>query len=280
MRKRLASIGLVASILAYAGTGLICLIEKTFFSLISSGCGLFFLITRGTSRDEGVMLIRGLFLLTILLWFIGLAAGGLYLVATHSFESARSQAAGSKRAWTAIRLGMLHPLLFLFLIQVGHGRDPVCMSWIYLIATLEGITVLLFLVWRYAGTIRPITPNESRASGSTVVGPTVARALGTISLCTSVGGVIGPVWIAILLVIWLLFAPQLPHQGPGPEASARFRAGLSVCRFLFLILELAALGCGIASWRTAPGRIGLVISSLILILGVPIAWLIARVVSP
>jgi hypothetical protein len=67
---------------------------------------------------------------------------------------------------------------------------------------------------------------------------------------------------------------------PTPESGQRFGVGLGVCIFIFVILELAALGCGIASRRTATGKIGLVISSVLLILGVPIAWLIAGVGSP
>jgi hypothetical protein len=278
MRNRLASIGLVASILAYAGTALTCLIGKN-FTLISSGSGLFFLITRGSSRDEGVKLIGGLFLLTILLWLIGLVAGGLSLFATHGGDSASSQTASAKKAWMAIRLGMLHPLLFLLLIQIGYGRDPVCMGWIYLIATLEGITVLLFLVWRYAGTIMPIMSNDSRSSGSSVVGPTAARAkverptmqkssnaLGKASIWASIIGVVLPAALFIL-GITLANSPSayevMSHLGFFDNTRLVWGVAALV---LSVILELAAFCCGIAARRTATGRAGLVISGAVLLL--------------
>jgi hypothetical protein len=67
--------------------------------------------------------------------------------------------------------------------------------------------------------------------------------------------------LAVLVAIFLN-NPVL-GQDPGPA--------YGICGILFVIFELITLGCGIAARRTATGRAGLVISSVLLLLGVGLA---------
>jgi len=77
--------------------------------------------------------------------------------------------------------------------------------------------------------------------------------LGKTSLWTSIVGVVLPVSLAILVAIFL-------------KPSSEKALANALCGVLFVILELIALGCGIAGRRTATGKAGLVISVILLLL--------------
>jgi hypothetical protein len=90
--------------------------------------------------------------------------------------------------------------------------------------------------------------------------------LGRVSLWTAIAGVIVPVCLVVLLVIWvLLFVPQ-GRVGPSGEDAQRMIVGLVLCGVAFVVLELVALGCGLAARCTATGRVGLAIAGALLTL--------------
>jgi hypothetical protein len=78
---------------------------------------------------------------------------------------------------------------------------------------------------------------------------------GNTSLWTSITGIILPGCLAILVVDFI----KIPNERNIPYI---------ICGFLFVILELVAFGCGIAGRRTATGKAGLAISSILLLLGI------------
>ena len=57
----------------------------------------------------------------------------------------------------------------------------------------------------------------------------------------------------------MMFSHPALGQGAGPAYAC--------CGLLFVMLELIALGCGIAARRTATGKAGLVIGLVVLLLG-------------
>jgi hypothetical protein len=81
--------------------------------------------------------------------------------------------------------------------------------------------------------------------------------LGKASLWTSIVGIVLPVCLAVLVAIFL----NRPVLGQDPGVA------YSLCGLLFVMLELIALGCGIAARRTATGKAGLVIGLSALLLG-------------
>jgi hypothetical protein len=90
--------------------------------------------------------------------------------------------------------------------------------------------------------------------------------LGKVSLWTSIVGLVVPVIIVTLLVTWILLFFKPGPRGWSHEDVARITALLAVSGVLFVVCELAALGCGIAARRTTTGKIGLVISGVLLTL--------------
>ena len=77
--------------------------------------------------------------------------------------------------------------------------------------------------------------------------------LGITSLCSSIIGVVLPACLAVLVAV---FIKPPNEQGPA----------YALCGVLFVILESIALGCGIATKRTATGKAGLLISGVLLLL--------------
>jgi hypothetical protein len=75
--------------------------------------------------------------------------------------------------------------------------------------------------------------------------------LGKASLWSSIIGIVLPACLYVLVVIFLSF-----------EGLA-----YGACELLFVILQLVALGCGIAARRTPTGGAGLAISGSLLLLG-------------
>jgi hypothetical protein len=73
--------------------------------------------------------------------------------------------------------------------------------------------------------------------------------LGNASLWTAIIGIVVPGCLAVLVAV---FYPRHLGNDPGPL--------YALCGVLFVILELVALGCGIAARRTATGIAGIVIS--------------------
>jgi hypothetical protein len=91
--------------------------------------------------------------------------------------------------------------------------------------------------------------------------------LGTASLWTSIIGIVLPGCLAVLVA--LLFKPPEPVHGIR-----------TICWLLFVILELIALGCGIAARRTATGKAGLAISSTCVVILLVLVALKLRPDSP
>ena len=77
--------------------------------------------------------------------------------------------------------------------------------------------------------------------------------LGKASLWSAIIGVGLPGSLAVLVVIFL-------------KTKEEQAVGYAISGLLFGILEMVALGCGIAARRTATGKAGLVISGMILLL--------------
>jgi hypothetical protein len=90
--------------------------------------------------------------------------------------------------------------------------------------------------------------------------------LGKASLVTSIVGVALPASLAILAAVFLNGRPK--EQGPS----------FGLCVLLFVVLELIALGCGVAARRTPTGKAGLVISGILLCVPVAgaISWLFSQ----
>jgi hypothetical protein len=86
-------------------------------------------------------------------------------------------------------------------------------------------------------------------------------ALGKASLWTAIIGIVLPASLAVLVAVFLT-RPVL-GQDPG--------IAYALCGVIFVILQLVALGCGIAARRTPTGRAGMVISAILLVLGVGLA---------
>jgi hypothetical protein len=76
--------------------------------------------------------------------------------------------------------------------------------------------------------------------------------LGKAALWSCITGVVLP---GSLLALVLVSERVLPLE---------FQA-IAICGILFVILELVAFGCGIMARRTTPGKVGLVISGLLLL---------------
>jgi hypothetical protein len=78
--------------------------------------------------------------------------------------------------------------------------------------------------------------------------------LGNASLWSSIVGVVLPGCLAALVAIFL----NNPVLGQDPDPT------YGICAILFLILQLVALGCGIAARCTASGKAGLIMSGVLL----------------
>jgi hypothetical protein len=78
--------------------------------------------------------------------------------------------------------------------------------------------------------------------------------LGKASLGSSIIGIVLPGCLYVLVAMCL--------RPPGEQGWA-----YGICELLFVILELVALGCGIAARRTPTGKAGLAISGSLLLLG-------------
>ena len=100
--------------------------------------------------------------------------------------------------------------------------------------------------------------------------------LGKVSLWTAIIGIVLPMCLAVLAIVVFLFLTPHSRMGPSSDQWEGALASLAFCGILFVILELVALGCGIAARRTASGKAGLVISTgvafLLLLLGL-VAWM-------
>jgi hypothetical protein len=98
--------------------------------------------------------------------------------------------------------------------------------------------------------------------------------LGKASFWAAIAGIVVPVCLVILLVIWvILFVPQ-GRMGPSGDDAVRIIVGLVVCVAPFVVLELVALTCGIAARDTATGKLGLKISACLLALALGVTVLI------
>jgi hypothetical protein len=75
--------------------------------------------------------------------------------------------------------------------------------------------------------------------------------LGKASLWSCIIGIALPAFLYVLVALFL------SQEG----------LAYGFCEFLFVILQFVALGCGIASRRTPTGRVGLLLSGGILLLG-------------
>jgi hypothetical protein len=88
--------------------------------------------------------------------------------------------------------------------------------------------------------------------------------LGKTSLWSSIFGVVLPVCLAILTFVGVSYLAPQSRLGPPPSAMEAAEWTLAFSGILFVILELIALGCGIAARGTATGMAGLVISGVLL----------------
>src|ERR1022692_3061004 len=88
----------------------------------------------------------------------------------------------------------------------------------------------------------------------------VAR-LAKVSLWASLVGFVVPMCLVALDFIVVVFV--LPPQRTAPPYAVEVVAFSGI---LFLILELVALGCGVATRHTTPGKAGLIISGVLLLL--------------
>jgi hypothetical protein len=73
------------------------------------------------------------------------------------------------------------------------------------------------------------------------------------SLWTAIAGLVFPVGLAVLVITSDQHRLDMERLGEWPYA---------LCGVLFVILELVALGCGLAARCTATGRVGLGLSAL------------------
>jgi hypothetical protein len=96
---------------------------------------------------------------------------------------------------------------------------------------------------------------------------------GKVSLWTATLGIIVPVSLAVLVLVVVLYLT--PQSRMGPVYANEGVAALAGCGVLFVILELVALVCGTAGRHTAPGKAGLLISSVLLFLVLILAGLAA-----
>ena len=83
------------------------------------------------------------------------------------------------------------------------------------------------------------------------------ESVGRASLWTSVAGLVLPLSLAILAAVFI---------ADTPEGRSRRETAYILSAFLFGILELAALVCGIIGRHTRSGKAGLMISGIILVL--------------
>jgi hypothetical protein len=219
LSKVLASVGLSCGILACAGS--------TAFLLILMG-------RQGQGPAEHGAALLGLLLFTILLWFVGLVGGCLALFAIPGRTvGGRDVRSNTIKTWTAIGLGMLNPLLFLLLLgELRALQFP--MLWLSRVAKLEGMVVLLFLIWRYAvGSRHPVI---QATSGEVPVGQrnhdddrpeesTVARAGRSAMLRSAlIAGGLATLLNPLILVAeaTVLFGTGLLESSPGGRASVPF----------------------------------------------------------
>jgi hypothetical protein len=86
--------------------------------------------------------------------------------------------------------------------------------------------------------------------------------LGKASLWTSIIGIVLPVSLAVLVAVFL----KPPNEQQRLEYERLREWANLLCAVLFVILELVALGCGIAARRTATGKIGLIVAVVVLLL--------------
>lgn len=98
--------------------------------------------------------------------------------------------------------------------------------------------------------------------------PNDSASLGKASLWTSVIGVVLPVCLVILIATFL----QPPKEQERLESERLRQRAETLCGVLFVILELVALGCGIAARRTATAKAGLTISVILLLLCSYVLW--------
>jgi hypothetical protein len=89
--------------------------------------------------------------------------------------------------------------------------------------------------------------------------------LGKASLVTSIIGIALSAFLAVLVGIFIR----------GPKEQGMY---FGLCLLLFVILELIALGCGIAARRTSTGKAGLVISGILLLIPVlgAVSWIFSQ----
>jgi hypothetical protein len=103
-----------------------------------------------------------------------------------------------------------------------------------------------------------------------------AEAVGRTSLWLAVTGLVLPILVAIVVSVVLTLAnayeTYLRNGG----------AYYGLCVLLFVVLELAALVCGLVGWRSGSGKAGVILSGISLVLTVAAVvmamgfWLVAR----
>jgi hypothetical protein len=92
--------------------------------------------------------------------------------------------------------------------------------------------------------------------------------LGKVSLCASLAGaIVVPVCFGILFLI----VPRNSTGGRGGADVVTPLVGFALGGFLFVILELAGLACGISSRHTTAGQAGFIISGVLLGLSLTLA---------
>ena len=92
-------------------------------------------------------------------------------------------------------------------------------------------------------------------------------ALGKASLWTAIIGIVLPGCLAILAILVDVYLAPPGRMGAPWYAPAGAMPVLAAGGSCFAVLELVALGCGIAARGTAPGKAGLVASSILLLVG-------------
>jgi hypothetical protein len=97
-----------------------------------------------------------------------------------------------------------------------------------------------------------------RPPRSTVAAP-VNRSLGLASLWLSIAGIVLPVCLAVVAVTFI-------------ERENQKAIAMALCWVLVVVLELAALGCGIAGRRAGTGKAGMVISGIVFLLLAYCLW--------
>jgi hypothetical protein len=132
MSKRLAFVALVSGILAYAASAVVCL-------------------PPAYRMTEDPLLTLKLLPATVL-WFVGLAAACLALLAVSEERGPAGSHRVMSKAWMAIGIGMLHPISLLFALAVKNGDaapDLTCLRLLFAVAVTEVIGVSLLLAARF-----------------------------------------------------------------------------------------------------------------------------------